>query len=140
VAENIALALPPGGNRAVIAPLLDSLGLGGWSDAFPNRLSLGMARRVAVARALAAAPELLLLDEPLASLDAAAAMGVRDVLRAHRLTTLLVSHDAADVAALADRVIVLGGNPTVIRGVVAVNALTGPALAQRIAAVHEALP
>ncbi len=132
VADNIALALPAAGDRAIIPALLDSLGLAGWGDAFPNRLSLGMARRVAVARALAAAPDVLLLDEPLASLDAAAAQGLRAVLRRHRLTTLLVTHDFADVAALADRVIVLGGNPTVIRGVFDAWA---PGLAERIAAL-----
>lgn len=130
VGDNIALALPPRGDRAIIPALLDSLGLAGWGDAFPNRLSLGMARRVAVARALAAEPEMLLLDEPLASLDAAAAEGLREVLRRRGLTTLLVSHDPADVAALATRVIVLGGSPTGVRDVIDA---TAPRLAARLA-------
>ena len=133
VADNIALAVPQGGDRAMIAPLLDSLGLAGWGQAFPNRLSLGMARRVAVARALAAQSEMLLLDEPLASLDATTAEGLRMVLRQRRLTTLLVTHDLADVAALATRVIVLGGSPTRIRGVVET---TEPGLAERISALE----
>ena len=132
VADNIALALPRGGDRAVIPALLASLGLAGWGDSFPNRLSLGMARRVAVARALAAAPELLLLDEPLASLDAGAAQALRQVLQAHHLPMLLVSHDPADVAALADRVLVLGGSPTVIRDTISVDPTQRERAAQRL--------
>jgi ABC-type nitrate/sulfonate/bicarbonate transport system ATPase subunit len=121
VTQNIALAQPTGSDPAVIPGLLDSLGLAGWGESFPNRLSLGMARRVAVARALAAKPELLLLDEPLASLDAAAAEALRRVLLKCGLPMLLISHDPADVAALAHRVIVLGGNPTQVRETIVVD-------------------
>ena len=83
-------------------------------------------------RALAAAPELLLLDEPLASLDAGAAQALHQVLQAHHLSMLLVSHDPADVAALADRVLVLGGSPTVIRDTILVDPTQRERAAQRL--------
>jgi ABC-type nitrate/sulfonate/bicarbonate transport system ATPase subunit len=138
--DNIRLALPAGGDPGEIAPLLAALGLDGWADAFPNRLSLGMARRAAVARALACRPDMLLLDEPFASLDAATAEVVRELLRQRRLTTLLVTHDPGDVAALADRALVLGGSPTRIRGVVTIDAATRSTAADRIAALQAARP
>ena len=80
-----------------------------------DRLSLGMARRVALARALAVEPDLLLLDEPFASLDAAAAERARRLLlstwRARRCAVLLVTHDMAEAAALAGHILVLEGSP-----------------------------
>jgi NitT/TauT family transport system ATP-binding protein len=92
--------------------LLETLDLAACAGAFPPALSLGMARRVAIVRALATRPEVLLLDEPFASLDSAMARRVQALLRASgRVATLLVTHDAGDAEALAHRVVTLGGRP-----------------------------
>jgi ABC-type sulfate/molybdate transport systems ATPase subunit len=75
----------------------------------PHEISGGQAQRVAVARALAADPELLLLDEPMASLDVDVRPALRHTLRSalEDRTAIIVTHDAADARALADRVVVL---------------------------------
>ena len=101
------------GERA--AALLDQVGLPAAASLYPRQLSLGMARRVVLARALAIEPELLILDEPFASLDPTAADGLRrlvkDLSEQGNVTALLVSHDSGDVAAIADRALILYGRP-----------------------------
>ncbi|MFF3063962.1 ABC transporter permease [Oerskovia sp. NPDC057915] len=86
----------------------------------PRELSGGQAQRVSIARALATDPRVLLLDEPLASLDVGVAQQVRralhDAQRAHPRTTLLVTHDLLDVLLLADRAVVLEGGRVVEDG------------------------
>lgn len=86
----------------------------------PRELSGGQAQRIAVARALAADPRLLLLDEPLSALDVAAAPALRvllrRVLREARCTAVIVTHDILDALALADRVVVLDGGRIVESG------------------------
>ena len=86
-------------------------GIAHLADERPARLSGGERQRVALARALARDPRVLLLDEPLAALDAQTRRVVRDELgdelRALAIPTLLVTHDFADAAALADRVAVI---------------------------------
>ncbi len=97
--------------RALAQELLEQLGVGELADRRASALSGGQAQRVAIARALATDPRLLMLDEPLASLDVAVAMSLRIELRRHLESfpgaTLLVSHDALDALSLADRVVVL---------------------------------
>jgi NitT/TauT family transport system ATP-binding protein len=109
-ADNLALCNPPGGAAATTAAL-SAIGLGGNEDLYPRQLSLGMQRRVAVARALVMAPTLLIADEPLASLDAASAATVRALLTAEakqrHCAVLIATHSPQDVA-LADRVVALG--------------------------------
>ena len=106
VAENVAYAGP---HR--VDELLELLGIAPLRDARPGELSGGERQRVAVARALARDPAVLLLDEPLAALDAHTRARVRaelgDLLGRLGLPTLLVTHDFQDAAALADRVGVL---------------------------------
>ena len=90
---------------------LQRVGLDGRGHARPRELSGGQAQRVALARALAADPAMLLLDEPLAALDATTRNDVRRDLRRHLATfpgvRLLITHDPIDAAVLADHVIVL---------------------------------
>ncbi len=117
-AENVAFALACGPEptgkkqrRALAMAWLDRFGLGSLANRNPAQLSGGERQRVALARALASSPKALLLDEPTASLDVEARLGVRTFLaesiRALGLPTLLVTHDVQDVAALAGRVAVL---------------------------------
>ena len=96
VRENLLLAQQTP-NPALADALLRSLDLAGFRDAFPRTLSLGMARRVAIARAFAIEPELMLLDEPFVSLDAAMAARTQELLlnawRTRATAVLLVTHD-----------------------------------------------
>ncbi len=106
-------------NPDLVDELLHSLDLAPFGDAFPAKLSLGMARRASIARALAIEPELLLLDEPFVSLDAVTAARGRELLmqtwRARPTAALLVTHDRDEAALLAHRVLELGGRPAQIR-------------------------
>jgi ABC-type nitrate/sulfonate/bicarbonate transport system ATPase subunit len=115
VRQNLLLA-QPSENAELANALLRTLDLASFSDAFPATLSLGMARRVAIARAFAIAPELVLLDEPFVSLDPAMAARSRELLlntwRARPTAVLLVTHDRAEAASLADRVLLLSERPT----------------------------
>jgi NitT/TauT family transport system ATP-binding protein len=98
-----------------LAALFEVLGLTAHRDHFPGELSLGLARRVALARAFAVAPELLLLDEPFVSLDAPLAARLRRELAVlverRSVTTLLVTHDLTEAVELADRVLLLSPRP-----------------------------
>lgn len=104
---NIRYGVARGGSEAVVERMVDALGLRGLLTRRPADLSGGEARRVALARALAAGPRLLLLDEPMAGLDAGRRdEALREIRRAVAEATcpaMLVSHDPRDVAALADR-------------------------------------
>ena len=116
VADNVAYALrvrrrPRPERDARVAELLELVGLQGYDARLPAELSGGERQRVALARALAASPRLLLLDEPLASLDRHLKERLADdlatILRAAGTTALLVTHDAEEAFAVADRMAVL---------------------------------
>ncbi|GAB2800313.1 ABC transporter ATP-binding protein [Streptomyces chlorus] len=97
--------------RATAAAWLDRMGLADHAGAKPRRLSGGQAQRVALARALATSPRMLLLDEPLAALDARTRLDVRAQLRRHlaafEAVAILVTHDPLDAMVLADRLVVV---------------------------------
>jgi sulfonate transport system ATP-binding protein len=110
VAQNIALALPPGDPRvATIPDLLARVGLSGAETAYPERLSLGMQRRVAIARAFVMEPDILLMDEPFVSLDDPTAIGLRTLVlelwERHPTTVVFVTHDRTEAVRLATRII-----------------------------------
>src|SRR5271169_6575013 len=115
VRENVALVLARNADRAEMEGLLSDVGLADVADAYPARLSGGMARRAALARAFAVAPDLLLMDEPFLSLDAAAADRLRSLLlrlvSTRPATVLFVTHDLAEAVELADRILVLSPAP-----------------------------
>jgi len=104
--------------RSVAQAWLDRLGVGELAGRRPGRVSGGQAQRVAVARALAAEPRVLLLDEPMAALDVDVAPAMRQTLRAVLAdrTCVLVTHDVLDALLLADRVVVLEGGRVVEEG------------------------
>ena len=103
--------LPRNERDRVVADMLELVGLQGFAGRDVTTLSGGEAKRVALARALAPRPAVLLLDEPLTGLDVALhdrlLTDVRSVLAARRTTTLHVTHDPAEAAAVADRVVLL---------------------------------
>jgi sulfonate transport system ATP-binding protein len=98
-----------------LAEIAAALRLSDHLDHFPGELSLGLARRVAIARAFAVKPDLLLLDEPFVSLDAALAARLREELLAlvlkRKATTLIVTHDVEEAISIAGRIIVLSAAP-----------------------------
>jgi molybdate transport system ATP-binding protein len=120
VLDNVAFGPRSGGQsrraaRTRAQHWLDEVGVGDLAGRRPSQLSGGQAQRVAVARALAAEPRLLLLDEPMAALDVAVQPALRQTLRrvlADR-SSIIVTHDPLDALLLADRVVVLDGGRVV---------------------------
>lgn len=118
VRENIELVLDKPQSVEIVDLLLKLMRLTDVQDFYPARLSLGMSRRVAIIRAFAINPDLLLMDEPFISLDAPTARQVRDLLielwqqRPH--TILFVTHDLREAISLADRLIFLSDSPMTV--------------------------
>jgi ABC-type nitrate/sulfonate/bicarbonate transport system ATPase subunit len=114
VETNVRLAAPDA-SEADIAAIFAALGLKEHRRDFPASLSLGLARRVAIARAFAIRPDILLLDEPFVSLDAALALRLRQELIAlidsRKVTTIVVTHSIEEAIALGDRVLILSQRP-----------------------------
>lgn len=109
--KNVMLGLKGGDTRARAEAALGEVGLSHRIDAWPLTLSGGEAQRTALARALVRQPQLLLLDEPFAALDALTRLRMHELVlslwRAHRPAVLMVTHDVDEAMALADRVLVL---------------------------------
>jgi len=134
VIDNVLLGMEhvaesPQRRREIALEQLDLVGLKGVESYFPRQLSGGMAQRAAIARALAAEPEILLLDEPFGALDAFTKLRLQQEL--HTLwqrsgkTMILVTHDVEEAVFLADRVIVLQAHPGRILAEIS-NPLTHP--------------
>jgi NitT/TauT family transport system ATP-binding protein len=113
--DNVRLALPVHQTDVDLTELFETLGLGSHLARYPGELSLGLARRAAIARAFAIRPDFLLLDEPFVSLDEAVATRLRGELVAlttrTRVTTLLVTHRLEEAVQLADRLFFLSDRP-----------------------------
>lgn len=118
VRENIELVLKSDQSPSIVDALLEVMQLTQSQHVYPERLSLGMSRRVSIIRAFAVDPEVLLMDEPFVSLDAPTARQVRTLLltlwqeRPH--TVLFVTHDLREAIALADRIVFLSAAPMAV--------------------------
>ena len=112
------LTLPTGASAAEAARLMAAVGLAGREAAYPRQLSLGQQRRLALARAFAARPDILLMDEPFASLDAETAGRMLDLtdrlLGDSGAGLILVTHDPAHAARLGARALTLSGAPATL--------------------------
>jgi len=126
VFENVAFPLrehtdlPEALIRDVVLMKLGAVGLRGARDLMPSQISGGMARRVALARAIALDPQLVMYDEPFAGLDpislGTAAQLIRRLGQAMGLTSIVVSHDLEETFRLADHVIILGPGNVAAQG------------------------
>jgi len=127
VFENVAFPLrhktrtPEAEIRSQVEEMLDHVGLAGMGDRYPSEISGGMAKRVAVARALILRPRIILFDEPLAGLDPVISNTILDLIQEvhdrYRFTGVVVSHDIPQIFALADTVAMLFEGRIIYSGV-----------------------
>jgi ABC-type nitrate/sulfonate/bicarbonate transport system ATPase subunit len=123
VTDNIAYGLkiqgtPETERQAVVARLIEAVGLSGFEKAYPDTLSGGMQQRVAIARTLAVRPQVILMDEPFGALDAQTRAGMQNLLLhiwdETACTVLFVTHDVEESLYLADRLFILSARPGTI--------------------------
>lgn len=126
--DNVALGLrklPQTEQAAIIQRSIDLVGLKGFERSFPSELSGGMRQRVAVARALAVKPDIILMDEPLGALDSLTRMQMRleilKIWQEEQMTILFVTHDIDEALQLADRIVVMSPRPGRIAEIVEVG-------------------
>ncbi len=116
---NLSLLLTRDYPKRNAGAVLDELGLSDVKNRFPTELSEGMKRRVGIARALSTAPAVMLMDEPLASLDTLTRERIQDLFltlwHAHQFSLILVTHDIEEAAFLGERIIVLTPRPARIK-------------------------
>jgi NitT/TauT family transport system ATP-binding protein len=116
---NLSLLLGKEYPRVTARAVLDELGLGEVRNRYPSELSEGMKRRVGVARALSTSPNVMLMDEPLASLDTLTKERIQDLFlrlwKRHTFALVLVTHDIEEAAFLGQRVGVLSDRPAKIK-------------------------
>jgi NitT/TauT family transport system ATP-binding protein len=117
--------LGKGKTAKLVQEAVEAVGLTGFIDRYPWELSGGMQQRVAIARALAYQPEVLLMDEPFASVDAQTRGDLEDLVLQVReqfgVTVLFVTHDIDESVYMADRIVVLTPSPTEVREVLSVD-------------------
>jgi NitT/TauT family transport system ATP-binding protein len=139
VEANVRLAAPQA-TDVTLEALFQTLGLAAHRGHYPGELSLGLARRVALARAFAVDPDLLVLDEPFVSLDAVLAERLRselvELVTRRPVTTLLVTHDVEEAIGLADRLLVMSASPARIVAEVPVMRPRAAHTAEEIAAIR----
>ena len=139
VRQNIELVAAPDFTPEALDKLADAVGVAEMLPRYPQELSLGLARRAALARAFSTEPDLLLLDEPFVSLDERTADRLRrlllDVWSARPTTAVMVTHNPREALQLADKLVVMAPRPT---HVLAVESIDVPQ-AERDVAMVEAL-
>jgi NitT/TauT family transport system ATP-binding protein len=130
VEKNISLPLKKMGmsksdQQETIESVLKEVGLKGAQKNYPWQLSGGMQQRVAIARAIAVRPQLLIMDEPFASVDAQTRFDLEDLVLKVRddfkITTAMVTHDIDEAVYLSDKVIVLYGSPASVKEIIDVR-------------------
>jgi NitT/TauT family transport system ATP-binding protein len=140
VEQNVRLGAPEASDADLDA-LFVALGLAAHRRHFPGELSLGQARRVALARAFAVKPDLLVLDEPFVSLDAALAKRLQEELAAlvtsRHITTLIVTHSIDEAIGLADRLFVLSASPARVIAEVPIGRPREPQTSEELARIHK---
>ena len=109
----------------ILAHYIDMVGLNGFENAYPRELSGGMKQRVEIARALAASPDIIYMDEPFGALDFITRLKMRaDLVRiwqSEKKTILFVTHDIEEAVQLADRVLVMSNRPATIQKIVDID-------------------
>jgi NitT/TauT family transport system ATP-binding protein len=107
--------LPENRRYETVSRYLETMGLAGFANSYPHELSLGMQQRVGLARAYANDPEILLMDEPFASLDAQTSMRMRELLlqiwTRNPKTVVFVTHDVEEAILLSTRVLLFSSRP-----------------------------
>jgi ABC-type nitrate/sulfonate/bicarbonate transport system ATPase subunit len=140
VEQNVRLAAPQA-TDAGLYTLFETLGLKAHRRHYPGELSLGLARRAALARAFAVEPDLLLLDEPFVSLDDALAARLREELaelvNRRPVITVLVTHNVEEAVGLADRLLLFSVSPARILADVPVARPRAPRTAAELAALRD---
>jgi NitT/TauT family transport system ATP-binding protein len=127
IRQNVSFPLRHrGGDKAkLVGDAIESVGLSGFADRYPWELSGGMQQRVAIARALAYQPEILLMDEPFASVDAQTRADLEDLVlqlrRRYGVTVVFVTHDIDESVYLGDRIVVLTPAPTSVQEICEVD-------------------
>ncbi len=130
VEENVGFGLldkPAAVRQEVVTRYIEMVGLNGFEKAYPREISGGMKQRVEIARALAASPDILYMDEPFGALDFLTRLRMRaelvQIWQREKKTILFVTHDVEESVQLADRVVVMSQRPATIATVIDVNLL-----------------
>jgi NitT/TauT family transport system ATP-binding protein len=128
VADNIGFGLldeSPIERRRIVAHYIEMTGLEGFAASYPREISGGMKQRVEIARALAATPDVLFMDEPFGALDFLTRLRMRaeviDIWKRESKTVLFVTHDVEESVQLADHIVVMSQRPATISRIIPVN-------------------
>jgi NitT/TauT family transport system ATP-binding protein len=128
VKENVGFGLtqkPKAEQIEIVAHYIEMVGLTGFEHSYPHELSGGMKQRVELARALAANPDVLYMDEPFGALDFLTRLRMRSELirirQRERKTVLFVTHDVEESVQLADRVVVMSRRPATVRRIINID-------------------
>lgn len=152
VRQNVAIGLTTRGAsrsdaRRQSDEMLAAVGLTGFGDAYPSQLSGGMAQRVGIARALALRPQLLLMDEPFASVDAFTRLKLqaefKALLKLDHPTVLFVTHDVSEAILLGDIIVVMSARPATVEKIIPIERedrdRAGPGYARKMTEALRAL-